>query len=464
MVQMLGASSSKDQKEMIDRFEGLEKCFEKLQNKLQAIETRKRKEREDEEALLLEDSDDDSAAVNGIDSSSSKKPKTSTVDDEDPYKAYGELSRYDLSKWFHTRIFGEFSEPNDKSKAYCDKIANELINAVGPWDIQVHSLSEEITRRQKMLDMVIEITNDEFTSESDGEDDDQEDHDDHLHTSYTHYPKYNTLFTNKCCNSYDYVSGTDKNSKEKQLKKCQVKHRVQRRCAREYARNMLSLAKGHKLYSRIQRNRRINPYLEGSTSNQIVDNEMWEDISETGIIVSKKKCRMARKGIVTIRKRKFVNEVGESESVIQKKSKYQSYYPCFDSGASVHATGYKSLFAELHKLDEPLFLYDAGGTMHVVKEVGTVQMMARNIQGQECVVTFKGVQYATSLKGLYIDTTRLRARDGWTCVGSNKTIQWTNPMGNTFQLKIIDGNEFLVARTISPVNAMVLWLNLSLKG
>jgi hypothetical protein len=95
MIQMLGVSSSKDQKDMLDRFEGLEQSFEKLQNKIQAIENRKRKILEDNEHLLddiLSDDDDESATIAGLGENSPKKQKhtTTKVDEKDPYAAYGE--------------------------------------------------------------------------------------------------------------------------------------------------------------------------------------------------------------------------------------------------------------------------------------------------------------------------------------------------------------------------------------
>ena len=136
-------------------------------------------------------------------------------------------------------------------------------------------------------------------------------------------------------------------------------------------------------------------------------------------------------------------------NVERKRHRAMTTLPCFDSGASVHATGQREQFCEIRELKTPLLVFDAAASTHKVTHVGTIKFLARDVHNLEKIVTFKGVQYTPTLSGLYIDTTRLRQKDGWRCNGTPQGVVWTNPQHSSFRLKIVDGNEYLVGRCIS---------------
>ena len=92
--------------------------------------------------------------------------------------------------------------------------------------------------------------------------------------------------------------------------------------------------------------------------------------------------------------------------------------PVFDSGASLHATGKASNYSKLTYLKSPQSLKTAGGTSHQILAFGDITYAAKTAQGKEHVVIFKQVAFCPDLgEHTFLDTTRLRDQDGWTCDG-----------------------------------------------
>ena len=133
-----------------------------------------------------------------------------------------------------------------------------------------------------------------------------------------------------------------------------------------------------------------------------------------------------------------------------KRIKIQNNHCCFDSGASVSASGELHHFVSLHKLTTPTVIADVSGSVHTVDRIGQIKLIAQDTDGLNQLVTFNDILYCPQLTGCFINTTKLRTHEKWVCNGNQNEIIWTTPDKISFKLKIIAGNEFLTGTFLTP--------------
>ena len=169
------------------------------------------------------------------------------------------------------------------------------------------------------------------------------------------------------------------------------------------------------------------------------------------------KLNYKRGNIFVLRKRIAV----ESESMhtkihAKKKQRRIEQYPCFDSGAALHASSDWKTLVDPVEINEPIQVYDAGGNCHYVQYVGRIYINAQTADNYPAVVQIPNVFYTPTINGIFIDTTRLRLQDGWKCCGDKLGMDWHDPTGNRFRLKLIFGNEYLVGKLLTKEQASKL--------
>lgn len=118
---------------------------------------------------------------------------------------------------------------------------------------------------------------------------------------------------------------------------------------------------------------------------------------------------------------------------------------CMDSGASTHVTSNMAAYVSFHPFKgEARFVEDAGGTEHVIQGTGDIRWQTTDIDGEAVSVVIKGVDYCpTIVNGTFINTTDLRARQGWKCDGDVHGMFWTDSRGHRIKLKVRHGNEYM---------------------
>ena len=120
---------------------------------------------------------------------------------------------------------------------------------------------------------------------------------------------------------------------------------------------------------------------------------------------------------------------------------------CFDSGATGNVCTEQRLFSHIRYFETPKSVTDAGGHCHSMIGVGDVALVCTAIDGSEHLVKLEDVALAPTLtEGLYVDSTRLREKHGWNCIGNRAGIVWKDPNGISYQLTVRDGLEFLDGR------------------
>ena len=149
---------------------------------------------------------------------------------------------------------------------------------------------------------------------------------------------------------------------------------------------------------------------------------------------------------------------GSDSSEAKRQRTVSVIQACFDSGASGHCCSEESLFRHIRYYDTPKQVTDAGGTQHNIIGVGDIPMMCCTTDGNEQLVTLQDVALAPTLtEGLYVDTTRLRTRHGWTCVGNRKKMQWRCDKGFMFNLSVRDGLEYLDGKPAAHMHQAQLY-------
>ena len=118
---------------------------------------------------------------------------------------------------------------------------------------------------------------------------------------------------------------------------------------------------------------------------------------------------------------------------------------CMDSGASTHVTSSMSAYVSFHPFKgEARFVEDAGGTEHKIEGTGDIRWETTDIDGETVSIVIKGVDYCpTIVNGTFINTTDLRARQGWKCDGDVYGMFWTDSRGHRIKLKVRHGNEYM---------------------
>lgn len=116
---------------------------------------------------------------------------------------------------------------------------------------------------------------------------------------------------------------------------------------------------------------------------------------------------------------------------------------CLDSGAKIHVSCDRSLFTAIHPPpSKTTTVYDAGRHAHDVVGIGTICITCRDVHDRSASVQIDDVRYVPSIRGTYLDTTRLRSK-GWSVYGNNKGVWWVSPNDVILKATIRNGNEFI---------------------
>ena len=131
-------------------------------------------------------------------------------------------------------------------------------------------------------------------------------------------------------------------------------------------------------------------------------------------------------------------------SVVQPADQSAAWL-CMDSGASTHVTSSMSAYVSFHPFEgEARYVEDAGGTEHKIQGTGDIRWQTTDVDGKMVSIIIKGVDYCpTIVNGTFINTTDLRARQGWKCDGDVNGMYWTDPRGHRIELKVRHGNEYM---------------------